>query len=84
MKRALIIAGSRGLGLGLVREHLARGWHVTATMRSGSAGLEALHQASDGRLALETLDVTSVAGLDALSGRLGDCPESGEMGPGAI
>ena len=30
---ALIIGASRGLGLGLVREYLRRGWHVTGTVR---------------------------------------------------
>lgn len=69
-KRALIIAGSRGLGLGLVREHLSRGWQVTATARTASAELEALRQASDGRLVLETLDATSVAQARGLADRL--------------
>lgn len=70
MRHALIIAGSRGLGLGLVREHLARGWRVTATFRSASAELEALRRAADGRLALEPLDVTDPAGARALAKRL--------------
>jgi len=70
MRHALIIAGSRGLGLGLVQEHLRRGWQVTATMRTASAGLEAARAASGGRLALETLDVTSGAQAASLSQRL--------------
>lgn len=69
MKHALIIAGSRGLGLGLVREYLARGWHVTATARTPSAELDTLRQKSDGRLAVEFLDVTSVAQGAALAAR---------------
>ena len=32
-KKALIIGASRGLGLGLVKELLADGWDVTATVR---------------------------------------------------
>ncbi|MBO5393793.1 MAG: SDR family NAD(P)-dependent oxidoreductase, partial [Pseudomonas sp.] len=32
-KKALIIGASRGLGLGLVKELLADGWTVTATVR---------------------------------------------------
>ncbi len=67
MKRALIVGGSRGLGLGLAKEHLARGWHVTATFRTPSPELSAL--ASD-RLTLETVDVTDPAGIAALAGRL--------------
>ena len=71
MRHALIIAGSSGLGLGLVREHLARGWHVTATARTPSAELDALRRESDERLAVETLDVTSVVQTAALATRLG-------------
>jgi len=70
MQRALIIGGSRGLGLGLVREHLARGWHVSTTQRTASTDLDALARDSDGRLALETLDITSVSQAQALSDRL--------------
>jgi NAD(P)-dependent dehydrogenase (short-subunit alcohol dehydrogenase family) len=70
MKHALIIAGSRGLGLGLVAEHLARGWHVTATARTPSAELDGLRREAGGRLVVETLDVTSVAQVAALATRL--------------
>jgi NAD(P)-dependent dehydrogenase (short-subunit alcohol dehydrogenase family) len=70
MKHALIIAGSRGLGLGLVREYLARGWRVTATARTPSAELVALHAESDGRLVIEPLEVTLVAHTAALAARL--------------
>ena len=44
MKSALIIGASRGLGLGLVREHLARGWQITATVRTRSQELEVLRE----------------------------------------
>lgn len=70
VKHALIIGGSRGLGLGLVREYLARGWHVTATARKPSADLDELCQEADGQLTVETLDVTSVAHAAALATRL--------------
>ena len=70
MKHALIIAGSRGLGLGLVREYLARGWHVTATARTPLAELDALCRDSSGQLVVECLDVTSVAQSAALAARL--------------
>ena len=70
MRHALIVGASRGLGLGLVREHLARGWRVTATMRTRSVELEELRDGSSGRLALETLDVTSPNQLVTLSQRL--------------
>jgi NAD(P)-dependent dehydrogenase (short-subunit alcohol dehydrogenase family) len=70
LKHALIIAGSRGLGLGLVREYLARGWHVTATVRMPSAELDEMCREASGRLAVECLDVTSVAQAAALAARL--------------
>ena len=70
MRRALIIGGSRGLGLGLVQEHLTRGWHVTATVRGPSDGLNALRQEAPDRLVIETLDTASAAQTEALAGRL--------------
>jgi len=69
VKHALIIAGSRGLGFGLVREYLARGWHVTATARTPSDELVAL-RGQNGRLVVESLDVTVVAQAAALAVRL--------------
>jgi len=67
---ALIIGASRGLGLGLVREHLRRGWNVIATERKpgSSAGLAEL--ACDA-LTIEALDVDDEAGIAALAERLG-------------
>ena len=70
VKYALIVAGSRGLGLGLVREYLARGWHVTATARTPSVELDALLRESSDRLAIVSLDVTLVAQVAALAARL--------------
>lgn len=71
MKTALIVGASRGLGLGLAREHLARGWHVTATERTPSTELAALDAGSGGRLAVERcVDVTAPATVAALAGRL--------------
>jgi NAD(P)-dependent dehydrogenase (short-subunit alcohol dehydrogenase family) len=53
-----------------VRENLARGWRVTATVRTRSTELEDLHEGSAGRLVIETLDVTSPGQLLALRQRL--------------
>jgi NAD(P)-dependent dehydrogenase (short-subunit alcohol dehydrogenase family) len=72
MKNALIIGGSRGLGLGLVREYLARGWRVTTTMRASSVELDALRQENAGRLAVEALDITRRDQAAALAQRLRD------------
>ncbi len=70
MKTALIVGASRGLGLGLTREHLARGWDVTATTRTRSEELEALRNEVRGRLVIETADITDAATVAALAARL--------------
>ena len=70
MKSALIIGASRGLGLGLVREHLSRGWRVTATVRTRSGELEALREGASGRLTIEPVDISDSVGVAALAGRL--------------
>ena len=56
--------------VGLVREYLARGWHVTATARKPSDELVALHRDADGRLVIESLEVTLIAQIAALTARL--------------
>jgi NAD(P)-dependent dehydrogenase (short-subunit alcohol dehydrogenase family) len=64
MKQALIVGASRGIGLGLAREFLRRGWGVGATVRAGSnaAGIEALRAAfGDG---LWTAQVDTRSGED--------------------
>ncbi|KQO49078.1 MULTISPECIES: SDR family oxidoreductase [unclassified Methylobacterium] len=66
-RNALIVGASRGLGLGLVETFLARGWAVTATQRSPSAGLAAL--ASDA-LGIETADIDDDAAVATLHDRL--------------
>ena len=70
MKSALIIGASRGLGLGLVREHLARGWQITATVRTRSQELEALREGARGRLTIETVEISDAKGVAALGARL--------------
>jgi NAD(P)-dependent dehydrogenase (short-subunit alcohol dehydrogenase family) len=65
----LLIGASRGLGLGLVREYLNRGWRVTATVRDQTrAGeLTALAAAHHNRLRIEQLDVIEPGGAHKLS-----------------
>ena len=70
MKSALIIGGSRGIGLGLVREHLARGRTVTATARTNPDELRALLPQAAGRLTIESVDIGVPAHVAALEGRL--------------
>ena len=66
---ALILGASRGLGLGLANEYLARGWRVIATARKDASKLEALQ---NGRLRIERVDITDAAALAALRRALAD------------
>jgi NAD(P)-dependent dehydrogenase (short-subunit alcohol dehydrogenase family) len=68
---ALIIGASRGLGLALAEEYLDRGWRVIGTVRGNArTGLHDLAGWVDGRLELETLDVTEPGQIAALRHRL--------------
>jgi NAD(P)-dependent dehydrogenase (short-subunit alcohol dehydrogenase family) len=71
-RTALVVGASRGLGLGLVKELVGRGWNVIATLRSpGTAsGLTALAENSDGKVRIETLDLEKSSEIDALAKRL--------------
>jgi NAD(P)-dependent dehydrogenase (short-subunit alcohol dehydrogenase family) len=72
-KTALIIGASRGLGLALVKEYLARDWHVVATAREKSASaLHELAERSCGHLEVERLDITDTNQMLALERRLQD------------
>ena len=66
----LIVGASRGLGLGLVAEHLKRGFDVIATVRKpeDEAELKALPGAE--RLTLHLADVTSDADIARLAADL--------------
>ncbi|MEM7751197.1 MAG: SDR family NAD(P)-dependent oxidoreductase [Pseudomonadota bacterium] len=70
MKKALIIGGSRGLGFGLVEEHIRRGWHVTTTERTHSANLHGLAEKHPDKLNIENLDIRDQAQQRSLAGRL--------------
>lgn len=68
---ALIIGASRGLGLALARELLARGWSVIGTVRSaGRTGLHEAAEQSDGRLVVEQVEMTDARSIAALRERL--------------
>ncbi|MBC8091170.1 MAG: SDR family NAD(P)-dependent oxidoreductase [Pseudonocardia sp.] len=67
---ALIIGASRGLGLALVGELLARGWRAVATVRgSARTPLHDLAARPDG-LTVETVDMTNDAEIETLHDRL--------------
>lgn len=69
---AVIIGASRGLGLGLAREYLRRGWRVIGTVREagGRARLEALAGEAGGRLEIEAVDINEPDQVAALRRRL--------------
>ena len=70
---ALIAGASRGLGLGLTRELLGRGWTAIATARdpARASGLTELVQAHPDRLRVERLDIDDRAQVADIAGRLG-------------
>ncbi len=69
---ALIVGASRGLGLGLARELLARNWTVIATARDvNGSELARLARGHPGRLRVEALDVNDQAQQRALKAKLG-------------
>ncbi|WP_206078293.1 SDR family oxidoreductase [Poseidonocella sp. HB161398] len=71
MQRILVIGASRGIGLAVAAELLARGWHVTGTVR-GSAPTPLRVLASDHPDAVEiaSVDITDTAQISALRRRL--------------
>ena len=70
---ALIIGASRGLGLELARQYLARGWTVIATIRGEQPkALQDMAAQAEGRLEIERLEITDSGQIHALRERLGD------------
>jgi NAD(P)-dependent dehydrogenase (short-subunit alcohol dehydrogenase family) len=67
---ALLLGASRGLGLGLAREYLARGWRVIATARSDASKLEALEKSAKGNLRIERVDIADTDGIADLAKEL--------------
>jgi len=68
----LVIGASRGLGLGLVKEYLKRGWNVTATVRdlARATELRAAADKSPGAVTFETVDIDKADQVAALAKRL--------------
>jgi len=70
-RTALIVGASRAIGLALADEFLKRGWDVIGTVRGTQR--TPLHDRADtaeGRLTVETLDMTIPRQIDALRERL--------------
>lgn len=67
----LIAAASRGLGLALAAEFLARGWHVIGTVRGGArTDLHDLANRHPGQVEIEPLDLTDPTQIASLATRL--------------
>jgi NAD(P)-dependent dehydrogenase (short-subunit alcohol dehydrogenase family) len=67
---ALIVGANRGLGLGLTRELLGRGYDIIATARDPQKASE-LAALDAKRVRVEKLDITDTAALDGFGARLG-------------
>lgn len=74
-RTALIVGASRGLGLGLAKEYLVRGWQVIATVRNDKrTALHDLQAGANGRLDIEHVDINQPEQIEALHARLRDRP----------
>ena len=69
---ALIVGANRGLGLGLARELLGRGYDLIVTARdpAKATDLAALAAANPGRVQIERLDLNDIAQLDGFAPRV--------------
>lgn len=69
---ALIVGANRGIGLGVAKDYLARGWAIIATART-PASATALHDlaaANPGRVTVLGLDMTDGAQIDGFAAAL--------------
>lgn len=70
-RTALIVGASRGLGLGLAKALLDRGWRVTGTVRGRDrTGLHDLADQIGERLDIESVDITEPDQIAGLAQRL--------------
>jgi NAD(P)-dependent dehydrogenase (short-subunit alcohol dehydrogenase family) len=70
-KHLLLIGASRGLGLAMAGEFLKKGWNVVGTARGNArTGLHDLAGAYEGRVEIESLDITEPDEIAALHTRL--------------
>ena len=74
-RTVLITGANRGLGLEFVKQYQARKYRIIATARhvNDAADLQALAK-KDRNIAIETLDVTDLASIDALAAKLKGTP----------
>ncbi|MGJ0535112.1 MAG: SDR family oxidoreductase [Methylocystis sp.] len=76
MPTLLITGANRGLGLEFVKQYAAAGWRVLACCRmpATAENLQALSDASQGRVTLHALDVADLSDIDALAQQLHGTP----------
>ena len=69
----LVAGANRGIGLGVVKELLSRGWTVIGTARQPAAATELakLVERHPGRVSIEPLEMNDPAQLDGFAERLG-------------
>ncbi len=69
---AVVVGANRGIGLGVVREFLRRGWSVIATARhpDTAADLQSLAAVNPGKLEIIGLDLANAGQVDGLAGVL--------------
>ena len=69
---ALVVGANRGIGLGVTKAFMARGWDVIATARApeAAADLRALAAGDPGRVEILPLDMADPAGVDAFAASL--------------
>ncbi|MDP7035824.1 MAG: SDR family oxidoreductase [Planctomycetota bacterium] len=74
MKTTLITGTNRGIGLEMVRQYAANGWHVLATCRNPDRAdaLQQIAHDSSGAVEIEPLDVTNPEEISALGNRWKD------------
>src|SRR6201996_6093635 len=73
---ALVVGANRGIGLGIVKEFLSRGWNVIATARQPerAAELHALQKQHPSRVSILKLEMNDPAELDGFAALLGSRP----------
>ena len=70
-RTALIVGASRGLGLALAEEFLARAWSVIGTVREGKrTPLHELADQSGGKLRIEAVDINDLSQVERLKAHL--------------
>lgn len=70
-KTLLLVGASRGLGLAMAADFVNKDWRVVATARGNErTGLDDLSDAHDGRVVIESLDITEPEQITAMHERL--------------